>query len=166
MREAELREEAFVGVRLLDGVQILALDILDECHLRQLRVGCRAKDDGDGRESCDPCRAQTALARDEFVFPAANIAHGEGLKDTMPHNGFTQLLKCRLIEFTPWLKAIRDDCIHGQLCGFSRLCRRFRRLRGGGLFCRFWRACKGVFPKSKRTETASKSACLSFLHAS
>ncbi len=154
---------------LLDGIQILALDVLNECHLRELRIRRCAKDDRDGGEPCEACCTQAALARDELVFPAADVAHGEGLEDAMPRDGLAQFLERCLIELTARLKAVRPNGLYGQrgrgacLC---RWCRCFCRCCGRGGLCGFCRTRKGVFPQPERTKPASKAACLSLLHAS
>ena len=79
LREFELAGEALVGTRLFDGVQILTLEVLDERHLGKLGIRRNAKYGGDFREPRELCRTQAALACDEFVRAAADIANDEGL---------------------------------------------------------------------------------------
>ena len=110
---------------LLDWVEILALEVLDERHLRHLRIRCRAKDDGYGFEPRKFCCAQAAFSGDQFVFPAADVAYGEGLEDAVLRDGFAQFLKRRFVEFVPWLKAVGADRVYAE---FGRR----PRLHGGG----------------------------------
>ena len=84
----------------------------------------------------------------------------------MACDGLAQLFKRSFVELAARLEAVRLDELHQKLCGGTCLCRRFRRLLGRELLRWFWRARKGIFPKTEGAEPASESACLSLLHAS
>ena len=120
--EAEFREQPLIGTCLLDGVQILALDVLDERHLGKLCIRRRAKYGGDMGKACEFCRAQATLSRDQLILVVADGTNRDGLEDTMTRNGLTQLLEGSLIELTPRLVAIWLNCLYGQLGGDARRC--------------------------------------------
>ena len=70
LREVELVHQAAVGGGLLDGVQVLALDVLDERHLEQAPFvggGHIADDDRDAAQAGQLGGAPAPLARDDLV---------------------------------------------------------------------------------------------------
>ena len=147
---------------LLDWIEILALEVLDECHLCHFRVVRRAENRRNGREPCHLGGTQTPLARDELVLARADVANGNGLEDAVLRNGLAQLLQCRLVELAARLKAVGLDHVNGELRrdargGCSGLC----------LFLRRWVGRQGerVFSESECAEPTSEAACFSLLHA-
>ena len=147
---------------LLDRIEILALEVLDECHLCHFRVVCCAEKCRNGREPCHLGGAQTPLARNELVLARADVADGDGLEDAVLCNGLAQLLQCRLVELAARLKAVGLDHGNGELRrdargGCSGLCLFLRRRVGRQGEC--------VFSESECAEPTSEPACFSLLHA-
>ena len=167
LREAELRQQLFIGTRLLDGVQVLALDVLNESHLRHLCIRCRTHDHGNGRAPRKTRRTEATLTRNELILSVADSAHGERLEDAVARDGLAQLLQCCLIKLAARLKAVRRnhfDRDFGRVLGHGRYC--------GGCFLRshrcvrLWSTRKDIFPKPECAEPTSEAALFSFLHAS
>ena len=65
--QAELVGETAVGLRLLDGIEIFALDVLDERRRQQPVVGNVADDDRDLQQPGALRGAPSAFARDDLV---------------------------------------------------------------------------------------------------
>ncbi len=75
-------EDVFVGLSLVDGVEVAALDVLDEGQLQHLLVINLADDDGDFLQTRPLAGLIAALARYNLVaFPVG--PHQDGLED--PH---------------------------------------------------------------------------------
>jgi hypothetical protein len=89
LRELELFRELRVAVRLLDGVQIFALQIFDERQLQHRAVVGLAGDDGNFRQIQKLRRAPAAFAGDQFKKTAA-LAHDERLHDALFADGIGQ----------------------------------------------------------------------------
>ena len=64
---AELVDQLAVGVRLLDRVEVRALEVLDERQLELLAIGELADDRRDALQAGQPRGADAALAGDELV---------------------------------------------------------------------------------------------------
>jgi hypothetical protein len=60
-------DEPAEGLGLLNGVEVLALDVLDERDLEELFVGNMPNDDRDSKESGALGRAPSAFPGDDFV---------------------------------------------------------------------------------------------------
>ena len=54
-------EQTMVGKGYLNGVEILTLDILDECHFHNLLIVCRLDVGGDSRQTCPFASSPTPL---------------------------------------------------------------------------------------------------------
>src|SRR5947209_5860010 len=88
MGQLHVVQEDLVGTRLLDGVQLFPLDVLDQGDLKQTVV--RDLPD-DGRDSLDPRDlggAPAALTRDEPVS-VRPLPHDDGLDDAVLADGST-----------------------------------------------------------------------------
>ncbi len=64
LRQAELVDELAVGERLVDRIEVRALDVLDERDLELIAVGQLADERGDPLEAGEARRADAALAGD------------------------------------------------------------------------------------------------------
>ena len=89
----------------------------------------------------------------------------------MPHDRLTQLLKCRLIELAPRLKAVRPNVFDGDFGRYSLCrcaCRSGRSRWGWDLRGRSSADCSGELssPETECAEPTPEAACLSLLHAS
>ena len=71
LRQAELIDEPLERARLLDRVEVRALDVLDERELEPLLFVSSANDRRDRREPGQACGAHPPLARDEREAIAA-----------------------------------------------------------------------------------------------
>src|SRR5690606_19483414 len=90
--EAELAVEALEGVGHLDGVEVLALDVLDERDLHQAVVGEFLDDDGNLVKAGHAGGSEAALASDELVGVAV-AADDQRLDDAILANGLRELLE-------------------------------------------------------------------------
>src|SRR4029453_8234466 len=80
-------EQLPVGLCLLEGRQLLALQVLDQRELEALgRVGV-ADDDRDLTETGQGGGPQTSLARDELVVSSGATADHHGLQDPVSADG-------------------------------------------------------------------------------
>ena len=82
LRELELLRQLRIAVRLLDGVQVFALEIFDERQFQHRAVIGLAGDDGNFRQIQKLRRAPAAFAGDQFKKTAA-FAHDERLDDAL-----------------------------------------------------------------------------------
>ena len=67
LSELEIGHQAFKCPRLLEGIEILALNIFNKCDLERLRLGDLADDRGNARQPRALRRPPTALAGNELV---------------------------------------------------------------------------------------------------
>ena len=67
MAEMHLSNQPVEGLGGLDGIQVFALDILDQRDLEETFVGVVLNDNGDVGQAGDFGRPQTPLTGDEFV---------------------------------------------------------------------------------------------------
>jgi hypothetical protein len=115
----ELVVEALEGERLLEGGELLALDVLDEGELEEPLVGHVAHRDRHGEKAELLRRPPPPLPRDDLVA-LAPPAHEDGLDDAALADGGGELLEPPGLHRGPRLQGIRLEP--------SRL-----HLRGGGL---------------------------------
>ena len=148
LREVELLEETRVRPRLLDGAEILALQVLDERDLARLRIVIGAHDGGDLREPRELRRAQAALARDELIAALGQTAHEDGLQDTVGPHRLLELLHRRLIELRTRLEPVRADVADGELLDLALLRRHLR-----------------AFAEQRAEALAAETAAITFFHA-
>ena len=90
--EAEVLGEADVARGFFDGVEILALQVLDEGHFEDFLVGGRALDDGDGGESEELAGAPAAFTGNEFHL-VTHLPDDEGLDDAEFGDGLLELVE-------------------------------------------------------------------------
>jgi hypothetical protein len=115
LRPIRVASSLLVGSRLLEGVQLGAVQVLQECVAQQ-RVVLGVPDDGrNGHESGLPRRAEPALAHDQLVAAGPDAAHHHRLKQPDLLDGVDQLRHGVLVEDLPWLTRVGGDDCHGQL---------------------------------------------------
>src|SRR5690606_26742495 len=109
LRQPDLLDEPLVAEGDLDGVEVLALDVLDDGHLEhRLGVGL-ADEGGDLAEAGAAGGAEAALARDQLEPPVAEGAHRQRLDDAELADGRGELVECLLAEVLPRLVGVGPD---------------------------------------------------------
>ena len=127
MREAELFDEAPQPARLLDGVEVGALQVLDQAEDQLLVVaGVAAHDGGHGPQPGQTRGAPPALAGDQLISVAQG-SHQQGLQHAVHADGFRQLAKRLGVETRPHLLARGLDLVDGD--HLRHKCFAFRRHR-------------------------------------
>ena len=102
-----------------DGVEVLALDVLDEGDFHQAVVGEVLNDDGDFLEAGDLGGTETAFAGDQLVV-AGGFADDEGLDDAVLADGLGQFLEALGLEDGAGLEGVRLDVGSGDADGAGR----------------------------------------------
>ena len=134
MGQPELVHELAVGVRLLDGVQVGSLEVLDERQLELFASG-RLPDDGrDARQAGELRSPDPTLARDQAIA-FERLRHEHRLQDAVRHDARAELVQLVYLEHGSRLVRIPLDAL-------DRDVRRNGR-RGGG-------------PGNQRVEAAAK----------
>lgn len=112
--EGEFAGEADVSGGFFDGIEILALEVLDESHFKDIAVGGDAFDDGNGGEAEFFRGSPAALAGDKLIFPI-DEAGDEGLDDAVLADGLDEIIKGGLHEVGTGLERGGDDVIDGDI---------------------------------------------------
>jgi hypothetical protein len=140
LAEPEFLCEAGVGFGFFDGVEVFALEVLDESHFEDIAVAGESFDDGDIGESELLAGAEAAFACDEFEG-AVDGADDEWLDDAVFADGFHQFRELFSPEVFPGLHGGWGDGGEGDLadggagfCGFGLL---------GSCVCGGQRICGG-----------------------
>ena len=109
-------------MRFLDGIEIRALQILDQRNFEDFQVG---GDASNHRHLCEPRflrRPPAAFAGDQFV-PAIHLTNNQRLDDSMLANRFDQFVQGLTREIFPRLQWTRHDAGHAYLVHFlARFC--------------------------------------------
>ena len=104
MFQSVFRCEPVVCTRLVDRIQVLALDVLDERDQERLAIGDRADDCRDRGEPRLLGREETPLAGDELVSVRGGAKENR-LEDSSLADRIGELLDGRGIELRPRLSA-------------------------------------------------------------
>ena len=115
LSEIETINKGFITFRLLKEIEILALEVLDDCH--ESRIGGRgvALDDaGNGLPAEHANRAQTAFACDKLIA-AFRLSHDKGLNEADLLDGTGKLRYAFIIKALSRLVGIRKYFGNGQL---------------------------------------------------
>ena len=110
---AEVVEQLGVGGRLLQRVQLLAMQVLQQRVAQHRLVGGLANDGRDLGELGELGRPPAALTHDELVVLAAERAHDDRLQQPDLADAGGELLQRLLVEVLPGLAAVRGDPGHG-----------------------------------------------------
>ena len=86
LREVKFVNEALKGVRLLDGVEVLTLEVFDQRHLQSHFLRDVAHDDGNAKQSGALRGAPAAFAGNQLEA-AGNSADDERLNDAAGMDG-------------------------------------------------------------------------------
>jgi hypothetical protein len=111
-------DEPAVGLSLLNGVEVFALDVLDERDLKQLFVGDVTDDDRDAKKAGALGRTPSAFARDDFVLPV-NTPHENRLDDPVGPDALREFLQAVFLDERARLTRIRDEQVDVELEGPS-----------------------------------------------
>ena len=108
LREAEVTHERGEAEGLVDGIEVGALEVLDEGEHGARSVGGLEDAGGDGRLAEQLERAEAPLAGDELI-PFFRLADDDGLHEPFGTDGVGELLHLGGVEISAWLTRIRDD---------------------------------------------------------
>ena len=143
-------------MRLLDGVQVFALQIFDERQLQHRAVVRLAGDDGNLRQIQKLRRAPAAFAGDQFK-KTATLAHDERLDDALFADGIGQFAQRLVGEILARLERAGADAVQRHaLDVFAQIGRgrgghdRLNGRRGAG-------CVSGGFPPSKAPSPRPKA---------
>src|SRR5207253_4097002 len=114
LRQPVLLDQALVRLRLLDRVEVLALDVLDQRDLERLVVGDLANHHGQLTQPRLLRRPPSALAGDEHV-PVAVPSDDQGQQHSLAADGLRQLLDMPLVEMASRLRAVRTDLLDAEV---------------------------------------------------
>ena len=138
--ESELLQQTLEPHGLLNGVEILALDVLDQGHRHGGLVTDLPHHCGDGGKAGPLGTAPAALAGDDLVAVDPEPPHQQRLDDALGADRVRQFLQRLLVHVPPGLIAAALEEFDGKLQqaggpGWNRhgRVRRFRRPRRGGL---------------------------------
>jgi len=113
LREAEIFLEALVGGGFFDGVEVLALEVFDECEFEDFAVGGRADDGWCFFEGELEGGAPATFAGDKLEG-VADFANDEGLNDAFFADAFDEFLELVGAEFLAWLERTWYDLADGE----------------------------------------------------
>jgi hypothetical protein len=88
-----------VGLGLLDGIEVLPLDVLDNGHLDHVGIRDLLHHDRHGGEAGQPRGAQTPFPGHQFVSVFV-FAHHQRLNHALGADGIRQFLELFLLEST------------------------------------------------------------------
>ena len=112
LREVVLVHQLFHGIRRLDGVEILALQVFDEGDLLDFAVGVRAHDHGDLPLARNLCRAVAAFARDDHVFAVFRLVDDDGHDQPVFFDGIGEFVERVLVEMFARLVGVGADVVN------------------------------------------------------
>ena len=109
--EVVLVDEFLEGQGYLYGVEVLALDVLDEGHLGELGLVGGADVSRHIGETCHPGCAEASLAGYDLVGVGSCLAQRQGLYDSQLAYGCGQLGECLLVEGGARLVGVGGDAV-------------------------------------------------------
>jgi hypothetical protein len=114
VRVLQVLDQRLIAERFIDGIEILALQVLDQCGFEHLLVGQIAHHDGNMREAGALRSEEPTLAGDQFVM-IANLPHQKGLQDALRADGSLELGQGALVDVVPRLPRIGANRGHRKL---------------------------------------------------
>ena len=106
--QAELVDELAIGERLVDRIEVRALDVLDERDLELIAVGELADERGDPLEAGEARRADAALAGDQLVA-VEGLRDEDRLEDAVLADARGELLEARVVHVATRLVRVGRD---------------------------------------------------------
>ena len=141
--EGEFLGKAHVAFGFFHGIEVLALEVLDEGHLEHIAVGGLTLDDGHGGESEFAGSTPAAFAGDELEL-AIHGAHDERLDDAVLADGLDEVVQRGFAELEAWLQGTGHHHVERDIAHALEILRRDRRVeRGCG--CAFADECAESF---------------------
>jgi hypothetical protein len=113
--EAEVLDELLIGGRLLKGVEVLAVEVLDQRLLEGPGVVGHPHKGGDGLQAGPSCRPPPTLSRDELEVPLAELSDQHGLQDADLPDAGGQGGQGLFVEVLPGLPPVGLDACHREL---------------------------------------------------
>ena len=104
-----LLDEVLVGQRDFHGVEVFALDVLDEGHFHHVLVVGGADVGGYGLEPGQLGGSEAALAGYDLVLVGAGLAQGDGLYDAYFAYAVGQFLQRLGVELAAGLVGVGDN---------------------------------------------------------
>ena len=98
VREVELANQAIDALRLLERIQVLALDVLDQCHGQRGRVVDWLDQH---RYQVEPSKlrgTEAPFARDDLVLTGIDRPHEDRLHDALYFDRFGEFGQCLRIH--------------------------------------------------------------------
>ena len=114
----EFFHQLLVRGRLFQGIQLGAVQVLQQCIPEQVVIGRFPDDRGDGAHPSSLNRPPTALTHDQLIGFRTSVAagtHDDGLENAKFLHREGQLRQLVLVEHLPWLLAVGVDVRHRQL---------------------------------------------------
>jgi hypothetical protein len=111
--QAKLVDELLVGQGFFQGVQVGALDVLDEGDFQHGLGGGLFDDDGQFGEAGALAGAPAALAGNEGVLAAAGVVDNEGLDEAVFADGVGQFLQRFFVHMAARLVGVGADGVDG-----------------------------------------------------
>ena len=116
LRVTEVADKALVTARFFDGVQVAALNVLDQCDFERHPVIQVADDGRHFMQSGRLCGAPTPFAGNNFIALPGNWSDQDRLQHTMRAYRRNQVVHRGGIEMTPRLRCIGADISDCQPC--------------------------------------------------
>ena len=105
LREVVAVDQCAVCLRLLNRVEVFALNILDQRDLRGFKVALVEDNDRHFGQTCHLGRAIAPLARDDLIVPVRDLAHQNRLQDAVHRDRIRQF--CQRLAFKDAARLIR-----------------------------------------------------------
>ena len=110
-----LLNQHLIALGLFHGIQIFALEVLDQTQLHDLAV-IRLNDyGGDFVKTGGLGGTPTAFAGDDLVVAGRQLAYGDGLNNAELTNRIGQLRQGLIVELCSWLCGVGNDFVYGNL---------------------------------------------------
>ena len=120
LREAVLLDEVLIGEGYFDGVEVFALNVLNERHLHHRFVARRADIGRHGAQARQLRSAPAAFAGNDFVSVVGVLAQRYGLNDADLPNRVGKFLQRSLVELSAGLVRVGLYLVHGHFVDARR----------------------------------------------
>jgi hypothetical protein len=131
--ERKFLGEADVACGFFHRVEILALEVLDECHFQNITIGGLALDDRHSGESEFAGGTPTSFTSDEFEL-TIHSAHDERLDDAVLTDRLHQIIKWRFTELKARLQGAGNHLIERHVAHALEVVRCDHRIGRGHAF--------------------------------
>ena len=114
MREFALVDQSFERNGNFDGVQVFALNVLNQSHFEEGLVVDFADVSRHFFESGQLRSAKPPFAGDDLVLVGSNFMHRDGLDDAQFSDALSELFQQVRVKFPSWLLGVVVDLGNGQ----------------------------------------------------